>query len=125
MLLMFFPQRQEQHEEGKVLLILTLVCSLVYAALPEMMRIMTGVYSRDTHGVSFYIITVSGIFTNFVICGVTLDALAKSVAQLRMRVAIASAFTQLNSKTAASSLGLFHLELQVCTCSCVFAVELF
>lgn len=96
-----------------MLLIITLVCSAVYAALPEVMRIATGVYSRDAHGVSFYIITVSGVFTNFIICGVTLDALAKSVAQLRMRVAIASSFTQLNSKTAASSLGLFHLELQV------------
>jgi len=52
------------------------------------------------------------MFTNFVICAVALDALSKSVAQLRFRVGIARGFTQLTSKTACSSLGLFHFELQ-------------
>merc|ERR1712137_18127 len=52
------------------------------------------------------------MFTNFILCLVALDALAKSVKQLKFRVGIARCFTQLTSKTAASTLGLFHFELQ-------------
>lgn len=96
---------------GRLLLVTTIICAAIYAAIPEVMRLMTKVYSRE-HSAAFYIVTCSGILTNFIICLVALDALAKSVAQLKLRVAIAKTFTQLNSKTAASSLGLFHFELQ-------------
>jgi hypothetical protein len=88
-------------------------CAALYACLPQIMRLSSfKMYYSVGQPFSFWFVTLSLMVTNFVICMVTLDALAKSVSQLKFRVGIAKSFTQLTSKTAASSLGLFHFELQ-------------
>lgn len=103
--------RHEQHDDSRLLTLFSVLCAAFYASLPTIVRLATGAYLQS-NGAAFFLVTSATLLTNFIICLVALDALAKSVQQLKMRVAIASTFTQLNSKTAASSLGLFHLELQ-------------
>ena len=99
--------------ESRWMLLLTLALSCLYAVLPQLMRLgYPAAYARGAATPAFWVVTVSAMFTNFVVCAVSLDALSKSVAQLKFRVGIAKSFTQLTSKTAASSLGLFHFELQ-------------
>lgn len=105
-------KRQEAFKDGPWLGIATIVCSAVYAFLPQVMRLASGTYRAQSAGVAFFIVAAGAVVTNFIICAVALDALAKSVSQLKFRRNIARSFMQLTSKTAAATLGLFYFELQ-------------
>ena len=98
--------------ERRWLALLSLACAGTYAFLPQLMRLASRTVYASAQPASFWIVSLSTMVTNFCICIVALDALSKSVSQLKFRVGIAKSFTQLTSKTAASSLGLFHFELQ-------------